>query len=387
MLLFLLPIAAAQQLSFPTSPEDYEFFYPTAYFDHSGADWACGNTTYSGHRGSDFGGGSWAGMEAGRDVVAAVNGTVLVTHDGEFDECTTGDCPGGGGYGNYVKLQHADGRTSYYAHLKQGSVQVEEGQWVTCGEKMGEMGSSGYSTGPHLHFELRTADGDRVDPFSGECGPSESSWNDQGVYEALPGLVCADTPPCEPVGKIACGEEIFASNGDPGATDSHAFYGCSSFSWSGPEIAWSFSTDRDEPVTIRVTGLSSDLDLFVLEDETCDGSGCIGNSENPELGDESLVFSAEANKTYVVMLDGWEDAESSFTLHADCEGEWPRDTAAGDDSGDSAEGLDTGDEDLAGSCACSSRGTGQSGSIWALFGGLVFGLRRRVSSAASKREA
>ena len=93
--------ARAQDYRFPTSGEDYGHFYPTAYLDQGGTtDWNCGGITYSGHGGSDFGGGSWTGMDEGRDIVAAAAGTVVDTHDGESDRGSTGDCPGGGGSGN-----------------------------------------------------------------------------------------------------------------------------------------------------------------------------------------------------------------------------------------------------------------------------------------------
>ena len=156
--------AAAQELSFPTSPEDYPHFYVTAYYDHGSlTDWNCGSNTYSGHGGNDYGGGGFAGMEEGRDIVAAADGVVTAIHDGEFDECTTGDCPGGGGWGNHVRVQHGYGYQVIYAHLSQWSVAVEEGESVTCGQLLGLMGSSGYSTGPHLHFEIRYK-GRPVDP-------------------------------------------------------------------------------------------------------------------------------------------------------------------------------------------------------------------------------
>ncbi len=89
--------AQGQQYRFPTSLVDYPNFYPTAYYDHSGQDWDCQSHTYNNHRGSDYGVGSWAGMAAGQDVVAAADGVVITVHDGEDDQCSTGDCPGGGG--------------------------------------------------------------------------------------------------------------------------------------------------------------------------------------------------------------------------------------------------------------------------------------------------
>jgi murein DD-endopeptidase MepM/ murein hydrolase activator NlpD len=56
-------------------------------------------------------------------------------------------------YGNYVLLSHGDGLETYYAHLTESS--VNPGDTVTQGQTIGTVGSSGQSTGPHLHFEVR----------------------------------------------------------------------------------------------------------------------------------------------------------------------------------------------------------------------------------------
>lgn len=57
------------------------------------------------------------------------------------------------GYGNLVVIRHANGMETYYAHLSQRN--VEEGEWVNSGDVIGLGGSTGHSTGPHLHFEAR----------------------------------------------------------------------------------------------------------------------------------------------------------------------------------------------------------------------------------------
>jgi murein DD-endopeptidase MepM/ murein hydrolase activator NlpD len=57
------------------------------------------------------------------------------------------------GYGYLIKIQHADGFVTYYSHLKGQWVQV--GQWVNQGDLVGAVGSTGNSTGPHVHFEIR----------------------------------------------------------------------------------------------------------------------------------------------------------------------------------------------------------------------------------------
>ena len=84
----------------------------------------------------------------GTQVSAARGGTV--THAGPA-----------GTYGNLVIVQHENGFETRYAHLS--AVTVQKGQQVTAGQEVGKVGSTGYSTGPHLHFELRR-DGKTVDP-------------------------------------------------------------------------------------------------------------------------------------------------------------------------------------------------------------------------------
>ncbi|HQK92642.1 MAG TPA: peptidoglycan DD-metalloendopeptidase family protein [Armatimonadota bacterium] len=78
----------------------------------------------------------------GTDVAAAGSGVVCKAAYGY-----------NGGYGNMVVVNHGNGRATLYAHLS--SISVRVGQTVTAGQKLGEVGSTGRSTGPHLHFEVR----------------------------------------------------------------------------------------------------------------------------------------------------------------------------------------------------------------------------------------
>ncbi len=69
-----------------------------------------------------------------------------------------------GGYGNIVQIAHGLGVTTMYAHLSR--IGVRRGRWVPAGRRIGRVGSTGFSTGPHLHFEVRLR-GAMVDPLTG----------------------------------------------------------------------------------------------------------------------------------------------------------------------------------------------------------------------------
>lgn len=323
MVVALIGMAFAQDYAFPSSPEDHGHYYPTAYKDHAGVDWNCGTIRYGGHQGSDFGAGSFTGMDEGRDVTAAAEGTVVGAVDGEFDRCTTGNCAGGSGFGNYVKIVHDDGRITLYGHLKQWSLLVAVGDRVACGQKVGEMGSSGYSTGPHLHFEVRNSSEVAEDPFDGPCSAPPTYWVDQGVYADLPGLTCADPPECVADRVLACGDVVVGRNDEAGSTASVWRYGCEDWVYTGPERAYEVVTGLDEPVTVTLEGLSDDLDLKALASVACDGSDCIASSSNPDASDEVLVYDAAAGVPTVVVVDGWEGAVSDYTLTVSCQGAEP----------------------------------------------------------------
>jgi murein DD-endopeptidase MepM/ murein hydrolase activator NlpD len=98
----------------------------------------------------------------GLDLVASTGDPVSAGASG----CVTFAGSNSGGYGNLVVLQHGLGMTSWYAHLSR--IGVRRGQCVAAGARIGRVGSTGESTGPHLHFELRLR-GAAVDP-SGVTG-------------------------------------------------------------------------------------------------------------------------------------------------------------------------------------------------------------------------
>lgn len=103
------------------------------------------------HSGIDIG--AWYGDS----VMAAKGGTVIVV-----DTPVPGQDTGGTGYGNYVIIDHGNGISTLYGHMR--NVYVTNGQYVSQGECIGEVGSTGTSSGPHLHFEVREY-GSAVDPL------------------------------------------------------------------------------------------------------------------------------------------------------------------------------------------------------------------------------
>ncbi len=93
----------------------------------------------------------------GAKCVAARGGTVILV-----SAPVQGKNYGGWGYGNYIVIDHGDGKATLYGHLKQTEVSVGEG--VDAGDRIGLIGSTGTSTGPHLHFEVRV-NGGTVNPM------------------------------------------------------------------------------------------------------------------------------------------------------------------------------------------------------------------------------
>ena len=99
----------------------------------------------------------------GATTVAAEGGTVISSYNGcSHNWGKYGSCGCGGGYGNYVMIDHGNGKMTVYAHLT--NAVVSTGQYVSKGQVLGYVGSTGYSTGPHLHFECRY-NGVKYDPL------------------------------------------------------------------------------------------------------------------------------------------------------------------------------------------------------------------------------
>ncbi|GAA2500430.1 peptidoglycan DD-metalloendopeptidase family protein [Streptomyces gobitricini] len=115
---------------------------PSTAYRKAGSSWASGY-----HTGVDF------AVPTGTAVKAVASGRVI-------------SAGWGGSYGYQVVIRHEDGRYSQYAHLS--ALTVREGQRVTSGQRIARSGSTGNSTGPHLHFEVRTGPGygSDIDPLA-----------------------------------------------------------------------------------------------------------------------------------------------------------------------------------------------------------------------------
>lgn len=127
-------------------PMPYDGVYLTSYYGYRyhplDGDWRY-------HSGIDV---SMSGAY-GKNIVATRAGTVILS---------SLESESGTGYGNYIIIDHGDGYTSLYGHCS--ALLVSQGQHVSRGQIIARVGSTGWSTGPHLHFEVRY-NGETVDPL------------------------------------------------------------------------------------------------------------------------------------------------------------------------------------------------------------------------------
>lgn len=101
----------------------------------------------------------WGTMHWGIDIAAPIGTPIVAAAAGVVLEAGPAS-----GFGNVVYLQHETGEVTVYGHMSR--ILVEPGQIVDGGELIAEVGNEGYSTGPHVHFEVHVGgkDGERIDP-------------------------------------------------------------------------------------------------------------------------------------------------------------------------------------------------------------------------------
>ncbi len=191
------------------------------FVDHSSSfpnilkDYHCGQRTYDtdggyNHQGTDiyswpF---SWKKMKTNQvEIIAAASGTIIFKRSDQSDQ----SCSFNGSQWNAVYVEHDDGSVAWYGHLKRNSLTSKEvGEHVQVGEYLGVMGSSGNSTGPHLHFEVYDSGGNLIDPYLGSCNETtdRSWWASQQDYR-IPGINNLYTHYSAP--EIGCSNEEFTN--------------------------------------------------------------------------------------------------------------------------------------------------------------------------------
>ncbi|NJK60016.1 MAG: M23 family metallopeptidase [Oscillatoriales cyanobacterium SM2_1_8] len=159
-------------------------------------DFGCGRQTYDGHQGTDI---AVADAAVRKAVVAAAPGRVLRVRDGVPDRLLRDrrdprvrgqEC------GNGVVVDLGNDWEAQYCHLRQNTIAVRPGQTLQTGDRLGEIGLSGATSFPHVHFEVRYR-GQTVDPFVGLTTATGCPIQRRSLWQADPGYV--------PTGAIAGG--------------------------------------------------------------------------------------------------------------------------------------------------------------------------------------
>jgi murein DD-endopeptidase MepM/ murein hydrolase activator NlpD len=111
-----------------------------------------------------LGGNMWSSKHSGQDFAVAIGTSVEAVHNGTVVKAGGNGAGDGPAYGNAIVIKHDNGTFSQYAHLSKIDVRV--GQTVGTGQHIAASGNTGNSSGPHLHFEIRTTPnyGSAVDP-------------------------------------------------------------------------------------------------------------------------------------------------------------------------------------------------------------------------------
>ena len=159
----------------------------------------CLERTYDSHKGTDFAITDEKAMQRGVNVLAAMDGTIKKIRNGEPDRWPDDDelkkvqeerkeC------GNAILIDHGNNLQSLYCHLKNNSITVEPNQKVKKGDVIAQVGLSGLTQFPHIHFGI-IKEGKVIDPFTGQtntsqCGTKKGSfWNENIVLNYQPLII------------------------------------------------------------------------------------------------------------------------------------------------------------------------------------------------------
>ena len=111
-------------------------------------------------------GSMWQSTHSGQDFAVASGTNVVAAHGGTVVKAGGNGAGDGAAYGNAIVIKHGNGTYSQYAHLSR--IDVKVGQVVSTGQHIARSGNTGNSSGPHLHFEIRTTAnyGSAIDPVA-----------------------------------------------------------------------------------------------------------------------------------------------------------------------------------------------------------------------------
>ena len=173
-------------------------------------DYQCGTLSNDQHKGTDFRLRDFTAMDKGVNVIAAADGVVKAIRDGEPDISIKNNTnyDAARACGNAVVLTHTNGWETMYCHMKQDSVAVAKGDKIARGSVLGQIGLSGKTEYPHLHFQMMHK-GKVIDPFTGlnmESGcrihtTKQPLWESTALKQLaysktqILGMGIADTPP------------------------------------------------------------------------------------------------------------------------------------------------------------------------------------------------
>jgi murein DD-endopeptidase MepM/ murein hydrolase activator NlpD len=226
--LFIWPVKKASSVTYNeiwaiSNYVDHNTAYPNQITDYNGGTRSYDTDSGYNHQGIDIYTWpySWKMVdEDGLEVVAASGGQIIYKNDGEYDR----NCSFNNNQWNAVYIKHNDGSVAWYGHLKNGSLTAKNvGDTVIQGEYLGIVGSSGNSTGPHLHFEVYEDDtydySKLIDPYSGPSNSwnNVSWWQNQKPYRnpTINALTTNSSPPnfgtC-PTTEITNERNIFSTN-------------------------------------------------------------------------------------------------------------------------------------------------------------------------------
>ncbi|MCP4873131.1 MAG: C-type lectin domain-containing protein [Proteobacteria bacterium] len=176
------------------------------------------------------------------------------------------------------------------------------------------------------------ADDDDVAPDDDDVAPDDDDVADDDD---------AVEPVC-PLETINCGDASSVTGTTVGGLDAFNNYSCVGGGNTGPEVGYAFTAPYDGEFTFVLSGLTEDLDLFALEGATCDPNECLDESWEDGVQDEEIEIDLEAGDQIIIMADGWDEAESSYSLTTSCSETGP-DCVAGTYGGHTYE-LCSGDE-------------------------------------------